>query len=162
MSGLTDRAKALIVQAQVDDALLLLVTLNHPDWAEPLRAVNSRADITSNGNLFSSRSFTLPLPLESKDDLNTTTLMLSNIDRLPGRLLRSCTRRLPGSVLLEVVFASAPDIVEIGPIDLVWTNPVISSKMVAFTIGASSSLTEGYPKDKIRPATHPGAFSNAV
>lgn len=159
---LSNRLKQLINQAQFDEALHLLIELSHPDWPEPLRFVNSRKDIVSNGVTYTACAFLIPLPVQSQSELPDSSLRISNVDRFIIRKLREITNRSHGSIKFSVISSGDLDYIEKGPHELAWKNPAAVAKEVVFQVGKSASLSENYPVHRRRPGTHPGLFSNAV
>lgn len=162
MSRITERARKLVNQAQFDEALFLLLTLNHPTWAEPLRYVCSKKDLTSNSVLYKAKGFRVSLPSQSKTELSEVTLTVIDTDRECRRKLRQMTNRLPGSATLSVVFSGAPDVSETGLMKFQFLSPTTPNKICTFTLGQNAALAETYPMHKYRPYTHPGLFDNAI
>src|SRR5512134_883732 len=111
---LSAAAKAAIHAAQTAQVFLMLLTISHPSIVA-LRLVNDMQDITSRGNLYQRFPFALTLPDESDDRLATVQLSVDNVDRQIVQAVR--TIQSPATATLEVILASAPDVVEAGPFD---------------------------------------------
>jgi hypothetical protein len=159
MTRISERARALVSQSQFDEALILLLELNHPTWSEPLRYACSAYDVVSNGVTYKAKSFSVPVPPQTKKDLSEITLTVEDIDREVARKLRQMTDRRYGSAALSVVLSGAPNTVEAGKMGFRFSSPTIAGKICTFTLGLGASLGEIYPFHKYRPATHPGLFN---
>ncbi len=159
MSRITERARALVSQSQFDEAFILLLELNHPTWAEPLRYSCSARDVISNGVLYKAKSFAVPMPPQTKKDLAEVTLTVIDVDREVSRKLREMADRRYGSAQLSVVLSGSPDVIEAGKMGFRFSSPTIAGKICTFTLGLGASLGEIYPYHKYRPATHPGLFN---
>lgn len=155
---ISDEVRNKIDLAYLDVVLLSLVTLSHPTWDEPLRYVRSQQDITCQGILYKAKEFSLPLPAQTKKDISDITLMVVDIDRELTRKLMGLTNRLPGSATFGVITAENPDVYEIKPMDLEFTQPTITNKTVTLNLGLATALREIFPAHKYRPATYPGLF----
>lgn len=155
---ISEHAREQIDKAQFDEALFLLLTLNHPTWSEPLRYVSSAKDVTSQGVLYKATDFTVPLPPQTKNDISDVTVSITDINREVSRNLRALTDRRTGSATLAVVFSNDPNKYEVKPMNFRFSLPTITTRVVTLSLTLGPGLKEIYPVHKYRPATHPGAF----
>jgi hypothetical protein len=96
--------------ANTDEVWLLLVTIQHPTLATPLRFVNNLQSVTSRGNLFVAFPFEIELPGQDPESMGEARIKLDNIDRSIVSTLRGMTE--PPTVTFEIILASQPDTVE--------------------------------------------------
>lgn len=158
MSRISDRLALLITKAQMSEAFFLLLTLNHPTWAQPLRYVNSQSDLNSNGVLYKARGFSVPMPTQSKIELPEVSLTINNVDREVSYKVASITDRRPGTAILSVIASGAPDVVEAGPANLRWTNPTLTGETYTLTLTPYAGLQDTYPMHTYSPAYYPGLY----
>ncbi len=112
--------QAAIHARATDEVFLILLTVDHDDLATPERYVNNVKDITSNGRVFTAYPFEVTLPDQDPERPLEVTLVLDNVAQDIIQTLRSCSS--PLSIDLEVVMASDPDTIEIGPLSLELMN----------------------------------------
>ncbi|MGY6663360.1 MAG: DUF1833 family protein [Glycocaulis sp.] len=106
--------KALLDESS-DEPVLALLTVTHPDLAEPLRLVNNDEDITSRGDVFLAYPFRLTLPEQGGPGDKSLPVQFDNVDRQIAATLRQIVQ--PADVMIEVILPSHPDDVEMrfGP-----------------------------------------------
>lgn len=109
---LSSVALASIHAQETGEVWLVLVTISHSTLATPIRVVANNEDITSRGNLFQAFPFDIVLPGQDADGPPRATLRFDNVDRTAVNAIRGLTSA--PDVLLEVVLASNPDLVEIS------------------------------------------------
>lgn len=88
------------------DALLVFITITHPDLLEPIRVVNDPENFTLSGALHVGFEFRIEL-LSDNDSPPTARLTIQNVDRRIGdTLLRTVN---PPRIELQIVAASEFD-----------------------------------------------------
>lgn len=97
---------------------LLLVEIHHPNLAMPIRLVNDKCDIVSNGDTYIPCPFNLTLPDESENSSPRATMEITNI----GRALSAWVERTVGGkdaqVRVMIIQRSNPNFVEWD----IWTD----------------------------------------
>lgn len=93
-----------------DDPLLILLTIDHADLAEPLRFVRNNVDIVSRTFTFTAFPFDFAAPGDTEEGPANARIVIDNIDRRIVETIRALT--MPPSVLVEIVLGSDPDTVE--------------------------------------------------
>lgn len=99
-----------LISDNARDALLPLLTIYHPDLAEPIRLVRDNRDIVSRGQTFRGYPFDVARPGAGTDGASPARLVIDNLDRRIVETVRAVSSS--PSVLIETVAASAPDTVE--------------------------------------------------
>jgi hypothetical protein len=96
--------------ADTDEVWLLLLTIEHPTLATPLRFVNNLESVTSRGNLYQAFPFEIELPGQDPESIGEARVKLDNIDRSIVASLRAMT--VPPTATFEIILASQPDVIE--------------------------------------------------
>ncbi len=139
-----------------DEVFLVLLTIDHEDLPVAERYVNNTEDITSNGRVFTAYPFSVTLPDQDPEKPPEVTLVLDNVAQDIIITLRSFSS--PLSIDLEVVMASDPDTIEIGPLSLEVMNADWDAGVITCRISYPELLDEPVPFDTYSPALFPGMF----
>ena len=92
------------------DPFLALLTLFHDDLPTPIRLVRDYQDLVSRGQSFSAFPFDFTFPGSGEDGQAPARIQIDNLDRRIVDTVRVLST--PPRVLIEIVAASAPDVVE--------------------------------------------------
>ena len=141
---------------ETGEAVLELVTLDHPDLGGPLRMVNNLTDVVSRGNTFVAFPFMLTLPAEDEDRAGEARLTIDNVSGEIAAALRSISS--PATVTLEVVLASSPDTVEASAPDYQLRDVTIDVGQVSGRLTLEDFESEPYPAGRMSPLRFPGLF----
>ncbi len=154
-AGLSAACKAALYAPNTGDLPLCLLTLDHDDWAQPVRLVNDRQDLVSNGDTYTARAFSVQLPAD-KDGPPRAVLVVDNVDRALVAAMRTITT--PPTVSIGLVLRSAPNTIE-----RTWPNLRIRSAQIHATaleveLGPNAVFDEGYPGLDFTPLAFPAGF----
>lgn len=108
---LSPAAIASLTTENTAEVWLVLLEINHPSMATPIRVVNDNQDCTSNGLLYQGLPFNIELPGENAEAPGFATISIPNVDReivAAGREIVG-----PASCIITVVLASSPNTIEI-------------------------------------------------
>ncbi|MEC7763389.1 MAG: DUF1833 family protein [Pseudomonadota bacterium] len=97
------------------EVVLTLVTLNHADWADPVRLVNDVTDIVSDGETFTAAGFQISMPDQSEDRSSAMRWQLMDVDHDIIALLRTTNDVI--DIEVSFILASDPDTVQVGPFE---------------------------------------------
>ncbi|MGE0256917.1 MAG: DUF1833 family protein [Alphaproteobacteria bacterium] len=111
MRAVSTAFKRAAFSSQTDEAFILLLTIDHPTLAAPLRVTSDGADTVSNGETFVRYPFRLELVEDSEDALPRMRLTIDNVDRQIGQALREAAEVAP-TVTAQLILGSNPDTVE--------------------------------------------------
>jgi hypothetical protein len=156
---LSAAALAAMFAQETDAVFLVLLTLTHPDITT-LRVVNNTQDVTSRGNVYVAFPFDAKLPTDIAEQLGTVQLTISNVDRRIIDEIR--TIEGPMTATFEVVTASAPDTVEVGPLtfDAIECDYTVDS--ITATLAYEPILNEPFPAGTFNPQDFPAMFGSAA
>jgi hypothetical protein len=154
---LSSTARRAIFAQETGEVFLLLLTIAHPQLAEPIRVVNNNEDVVSGGVTFQRFPFELALPPETEEAPPTVSLRIANADRQ----IVQAVRALAGDAMtvdVSVVLASSPDTIEAGPYRFTLRDVSYDAAIVEGTLRFEDVLNEPYPADSFTPARFPGLF----
>lgn len=151
-------AAAAAVHAQeTGEAFLVLLTLSHPDLAQPIRVTSDGKDTPSRGSTYLQYPFEVTLPDEGDEAPPSVSLRIDNVDRQIVAAVRGITGDAI-TVRLEVVLASTPDVVEAGPYDFALREVSYDAQTIEGTLHYEDIIAEPYPGDSFTPSRFPGQF----
>lgn len=139
----------------IDDAGLLLITLDHPDLLEPVRIVSDTMAVVSRGLTFVAWPVLPRLPTHGSAP-KRGGITIQNVDPRLGRVIRGLKGNV--SCLFEYVSREDPDDVlyEHGGLFLrnfEGSDVAISAEVVGFAVDGQS-----WPKGSATPERTPGLF----
>ena len=152
----TAALKQLLFAEEMDEAIILLLTLNHSELATPIRVCSDAVDVISRGNTFISFNFNIILPLESGDTPPRAKLQIDNVDRQIIQTIRSISSA--PQLTVEIVRSGDLDTIEAQFLDFTLDNVTYNAMTVAGDLSFEDFLREPYPADTFDPARFPGGF----
>lgn len=156
MRTLSPTASRAILAPETPEIFLACLTITHPE-IEPIRIVNNTEDIARGGTVFRAYPFEAPLPDDGEDAPASLQITIDNIDREVVRLIRGL-QGIPTAVL-EVVLASSPDVVEVGPFDFSIIASDIDVMTVVLTAGyLEDFMNQGVPAQAYTPSNSRGLW----
>jgi hypothetical protein len=148
------------------EVAVFLVTITHPELDEPIRLSSDNAETfstdplrygtTSNGDTFWYAGMSVSLPDEQDKSPPACKLIIPNVDREIIPLARSITS--PASARIEIVLASAPDLVEIEVPALDMVNLQYDALELTFDLAMDALASEPFPSGTFSPAAFAGLF----
>ena len=149
-------ARIALQSPATQEAFIPLVTITHAPTGDVFRVCRNTEALTSRGEEFAAYAFDLSLPVESGEEIGNVNFRLDNTDALLVDMVRRITE--PAQFLIEVVLASAPDIVEYSVADLLlrevtWDATTITGKLMLDDV-----LNQQFPKDVFDPIQYAGLF----
>lgn len=138
------------------DAFLILLTLSHAEMAAPIRVSSDAVDTVSRGETFVAFPFALTLPDDIDNQSPEARLTIDNIDRQIVQALRNIVSA--PDVLIEIVRAATPDVIEARFQDFRLTNVTYDSQIVSGNLSIEDFTMEPYPAGTFSPGYFPGLF----
>jgi hypothetical protein len=145
------------VQAQeTGEAIVILVTVTHPDLPAPLRLNNAGVNIVSRGDTFLASFLEATIMDEDPDKLPQARLIFSNVKREIVDALQSTV--VPPEILMEIIKGSDPDTVEFSLPGLELRN--IEGDMLVIQGELTPKRVKAQPGIDFyfTPSTAPGVF----
>ena len=138
------------------EAFLILLTISHADLPEPLRVSSDAVDTTSRGMVFTAFPFNLTLPDDVDNQSPEARLTIDNIDRQMVLAVRSLTSA--PTIVIEIVRANAPDVIEAQFQDFRLTNVTYDSQVIQGNLSIEDFTMEPFPAAVFAPGNFPGLF----
>lgn len=137
----------------------MLLTLTHPDWNPPYRYVDATQAVTSRGNLYVPFPFNWQLPEQTDQGAQPGSLQVENISTEVEQLVM--TTQGPPSATIELVQASAPDVViySDGPFEI--GEATTSLEAIDIPLVYEDTTQEGIPQDSFTIGNFPALFRAA-
>lgn len=140
--------------SETSEAVISLLTISHGTLETPLRFVRNGINVESRGDIYLAYPFDIDLPAQDSERPPKTTLRIDNVDRQIVETLRTIVG--PPTVVLEVVLASDPDVVEVGPFQFTLRNASYDMLTVEGELAFNEVLGRRFPFGTFTPASHPG------
>ena len=156
MSPLSSTGKAAVNAPETAVAFLTLLEIDHAELAAPIRVVNNQTDVTSGGHVFSACAFQGPFPDDSAEKPPQVTLTICNVDRTITIALAEIAS--PPTVRLWLVTSTAPDTIEVGPLEFTLLSVDYDVLTIRAMLGYEPILNEPFPKGSFTPHLFPGLF----
>lgn len=157
--GSSDNFLSVINNEYPNDIFIHLVTVFWPDGSTSYYAKNYEP-VTSRGQSFQEAGFKINLPEEPTDSVPTLRMNFNIGERtLPNKLLDSVE---PPLVRFEIVLASDPDIVELGPFDFDVREFEAQGTSVSVEVGFEPILDLSIPQIAYTPTLMPGLFKSVT
>lgn len=159
MRTLTQAALQSLLAQETGGMMLLLITIDHAELAQPYRFVQDTVDLTHGGETYTAAAFEISLPDETEQGIPEVQLRLDNVDREAMTWLRTVTG--PPTVSLELVHKTAAGATssELGPINFRLTRAPYDAHSVEGVLGYEADyLNEPAVVHRFDPTVAPGLF----
>jgi len=153
---LSDRALGAMMSQHTEEAFILLVEFRHDPTNEVYRAALNTENVVSNGQVYVATWFDVQLPEIANRSPQGTQLTLDNVDKRLVGLLRRITQ--PLKVIMRVVLASTPDVIEMEFLDLVLRETDWNASVITGTLSSEDPLNQAFPSHLYDPRSFQGLF----
>lgn len=153
---LSPAAAQAILARETAEVFLVCLTISG-DGIDTLRAVNNTEPVVRAGGTYHPYPFAAILPEDSDSASPTVTLQVDNVDRQVTRALREY-QGIP-QCTLEVILASSPDTVEVGPFEFSILGVDYDALLIQVQLGYEEDfLNQAVPAQSYTPTNSPGLF----
>lgn len=166
MRTLSLNARQALFSQESGEVMVLLLTITHPNLAEPIRLTSDPTQrlstdplvygTTSRGNDYLFVGMEVTLPDEKEQSPPSSKLIVSNVDRAIIPLVRSITS--PAQVLMEGLLASDLSTVEFSVPVLDIINVNYDAAQLTFDLAIDALAIEPFPAGNFDPASFPALF----
>lgn len=132
-----------------------LISISHPDLAEPVRVTNNGEAIVSNGDTFTAWPFVIELPGDT-EGAPVARLRIANVDWRIGSAIESINT--PADVSIMLVLASEPDTVQFRWDGLELRNTTRTALEVSGDLALGDYDTEPFPSIRVRAGNFPNLY----
>jgi hypothetical protein len=138
------------------DPRLVLLTITHATLTDPIRLVLNGEDFVSRGHTYRFCPFEIIPPEQTADGLQPASLRIENISgEIIATLRQAAGTSEPPEARWELVFASAPDVVETKWPGLVFIDARYDDA-IEVTLGMPDLTREPFSQYRFTRKTHPG------
>jgi hypothetical protein len=145
-----------LLAEETGEVWVILLTIDHVELLMPIRVCSDAVNVVSRGETYISFPFELSLPDDTDGGPPRASLTIDNVSREIAEAVRSVSS--PPSVVIEVVRAAAPDVLEA-------VLPVFELRNVRYNVltvqgdlQVEDLTAEPYPADSFTPANFRGLF----
>lgn len=98
--------------ASGEETPLVLVEIDHPDLAIPIRVVSDRTNIISNGDEYFGVAFRVALPDDPETGLTQASIEIDNVGRELVQWIDNADLTKPATATLRLIRPSQPNLIE--------------------------------------------------
>jgi len=147
--------KAAVFAQETSEAFLVLLTIDHDDFVEPLRFTSNGVDTVSNGDTFLAFPFRF-IPPSDDDSDQQAKLEIDNVDRRIVEAIRRLSS--PPTISVNLVRESAPDTIEVEFPEFLLQGVKYDRLVVSGTLSVESLDNDPIPAHSFMPSFFPGLF----
>lgn len=157
MRQISATAMQAVLAQRTEEVFVPCLNINHPTFANPIRlAMNTEPVVRADGT-YQPYAFQINLPDQRDDQLPQVTLTVDNTDLQVNNAIR--TLQGPPTVTMDVVMASSPDTVEIGPFNYNLTSATADANTIQGVLGFEDDVfSQQVPAQLYTPTNSPGLF----
>jgi len=162
---LSNSAKTALYAQQTEVAFIMLVTIDHDNFASPIRICNDPYEllpiagvhgIVSNGEEYIFLPFSINLPSQDDTGIARANISIDNIGREIVAAVRNADSAL--SISLSIVLSSDPDTEEVSITDFRLERVQYDALTVSGDISVEYFDLEPFPSRRFNPSDFPGIF----
>lgn len=153
---LTPLALQSVQASETGEVWLPLVKLSHPSWPDDERIVPNWQAVTHLGEVYEPHALEIALPDEEPDGIPVIAFAADNVDRRLSTKLRAASGTVTASIVW--VMASAPDVIERGPIEVELRGTEYSATEVTGSLSVEPILERSFGHMVMSPSKAPGLF----
>jgi len=147
---------AQIFAQDSDDPFLMLVTLSHESFDEPIRLVNNTEEIISRGETFTPFPMRARFPVDDGESARDFTMEFDNVSLDLIAAMRTVTSQI--GVKIELILASMPNEVQMIQDDLLIGAINYNQSTIQVKIILDSFLNTELTSETYGPTNFPGLF----
>lgn len=139
------------------DVRVILLEINHEELSEPIRVVNDKQDIVSNGDTYLALAFNITLPDDPEAGLPRASISIDNVSKDLMFWLEQSDGARGATATIRQVLRSDPNTIE-SEVTLNLTNISANSYQVSGQLGYDDILNMSANPFCYRPENAPGLF----
>jgi len=157
MREISAAAMQAVLAQSTPEVFVPCLSINHPTFANPIRlAFNTEVMHRAAGD-YMPYAFQIDLPAQHDDSLPQVKLTVDNVDLQVNDAIR--TLQGPPTVTMDVVMASSPDVVEIGPFNYNLQSATANADTIQGVLGFEDDIfSQQVPGQNYLPSNSPGLF----
>ena len=140
--------------SQESNLPLVLLEIDHADLADPIRVVNNKENVTSNGDEYTGYPFEISLPEANENSASRAKLRIDNVSREIGQSIRVIAS--PLSVTIRIIRQETPNVIEAEFSGMKLRNTNYDALSVEGTLLFEDLTREPFPAHTFNPANYRG------
>lgn len=157
MREISAAAMQAVFAQQTTEVFVPCLNINHPSFANPIRLAMNTETVTRADGDYMPYAFQINLPDQREDQLPQVTLTVDNTDLQVNNAIR--TLQGPPTVTMDVVMASSPNTIEIGPFNYNLTSATADANTIQGVLGFEDDIfSQQVPAQMYTPTSSPGLF----
>lgn len=157
--SVSSAAMASLQAARTRKVWLHLLTIMDYELNVLKRMVDNTESVTSRGNVYERFAFRPQLPSEVDGQMPKIELVIDNVGQQLTAAIETMSQ--PPVILLEVILADTPDVIERGPFRFKLRSVSYNALTIRSELSYEELTAEPYPYRRFTPTDFPGLF-NAV
>lgn len=149
--------KSTLAEVNATEAPLLLLEIDHPDLATPVRVVNDSLDLTSNGDFYVAFPFRCTLPDDFENQLPKAKISIDNASRDLMYWIETTGGGKGSTAKFKTVMRSNPDLVE-WQIQMSLFNVNVNMQEISADLGFENLFGKPAISYRYTPTNNPGLF----
>lgn len=146
-----------INKVSAEESPIFLLQIDHEDLAEPIRVVNDRQDVTSNGNVYTACGFAVTLPTQPDVGAPSAQLHVDNVSRELVYWIDSSNGAKGAIATLSSILRSDPDTIE-WSYTLNLSNVSMTNSVITANLSYEDLWNQPAVQVKYTPQLAPGIF----
>lgn len=155
-NNLSQELLAQLFGQESDDPFLTLITLNHPDFGDPIYLVNDTQNLVSRGKTYQAFPMRITLPVDDGETARQVAIEFDNVSLELMNIFRQVTTPIP--VTLEMVLASLPDEVQYQISELKIGNIQYNAQVISAKLFMDDFMSVALTSEAYTPSNYPGLF----
>lgn len=153
--ALSKRKLRSLYARETGEVHLLILEINHPTFAEPLRFVQNKEAVVHEGVTYNPASFDVPGASERPGELPEVSLVASAVDRLV--LDQALTLTTPATVIYGTILLGEDGMTS-GPYRFTWRETRYDASTLQAVLGTSDLLNSPDAEHEFTPGPYPGLY----
>jgi len=137
--------EALFAQ-ETDQVFVPVLTISHPEIAEPYRVVGNTQDLIKDGETYTAVPFRFELPDDQEDRIQTIKIQIENVSRTLVEMVRNISTA--PDVSFEIVRTDEPEETIAGPWEMRLDEVSYNAITIEGELGRKRRLNVEFPKQE--------------
>lgn len=150
--------KADLMASETDEALIILLVIDHSTFDEPIRVCSDGQNVTSNGDEYVAYPFDLLLPDDGEKAAPRARLKIDAVNQIITTAIRTASNLEPPDVSIYMIRASDPDTLEMSIENFKLINVRYNATYAEGDLSVEDFTAEPFPEGSFNPAYFPGMF----
>ena len=158
MRLISSTAMQAILAQNTPEVFIPCLKIDHPSFANPIRLAFNTETVSRTDGDYLPYAFQITLPEQREDQIPQVILTVDNTDLSVNNAIRTLVGQ--PTVTMDVVLASSPNTVEVGPFDYSLQSAQADANTIQGTLGFEMDIfSQQVPAQLYTPVSSPGLFT---